>query len=84
MALREARLKAEFARRYPGLAAGVWLPAAQVAEYFLAQPSPLPNASTELTNRVLDETHFDFRGGDLQKARSAQPTRRNSESDDDD
>jgi hypothetical protein len=60
---REARLKPQFASVYPGLEPGVWYPAASIAEYFLARPADLPSAHTELTDRVLDETHFEFRGG---------------------
>jgi hypothetical protein len=60
---REARLKPEFADVYPGLEAGVWQPAGRIAEYFLARPDELPSATTELTSRVLDERHFEFRGG---------------------
>jgi hypothetical protein len=60
---REARLKPEFADIYPGLAADVWYPAGRVAEYFLARPDEVPSATTELSNRVLDERHFEFRGG---------------------
>lgn len=60
---REARLKPEFAAIYPGLEADVWYPAGRVAEYFLARPDDVPSATTELANRVLDERHFEFRGG---------------------
>lgn len=60
---REARLKPEFAEIYPGLEAGVWYPAATVAQYFLSRPADVPSATTELTDRVLDERHFEFRGG---------------------
>ncbi len=61
---REVRLKALFADVYPGLEAEVWYPAAVVAEYFLTRPAAVPSASTELTDRVLDEQHFEFRGGE--------------------
>lgn len=60
---REVRLKAEFAATYPGLEPDVWYPAAVVAEYFLVRPAAVPSASTELADRVLDERHFEFRGG---------------------
>jgi len=62
-AQREARLKPEFAEIYPGLEAGIWYPAGRIAEYFLSRPDEIPSATTELTNRVLDERHFEFRGG---------------------
>ena len=60
---REVRLKPEFASVYPGLEPAVWYPAASIAEYFLTRPAEIPSARTELTDRVLDETHFEFRGG---------------------
>jgi hypothetical protein len=60
---REAKLKPEFAEIYPGLQAGIWYPAARVAEYFLARLAQVPSATTELADRVLDERHFEFRGG---------------------
>jgi hypothetical protein len=59
---REARLKPEFAHLYPPLNAGVWEPAAEVGARMLlwqVQQSG-PNA---LGRRILDETHFEFRGG---------------------
>ena len=62
-AQREARLKPEFAEIYPGLEAGIWYSAGRVAEYFLSRPDAIPSATTELTSRVLDERHFEFRGG---------------------
>ena len=58
---REARLKPEFAGLYPDVAAGVWLLAAHVAETLaiLARKDP----EGDVLRRVLDERHFEFRGG---------------------
>jgi hypothetical protein len=58
---REARLKPEYAVLYPDLAAGVWLLAAHMAETLsdLARKDP----EADLLRRVLDERHFEFRGG---------------------
>ena len=60
---REARLKPEFAEIYPGLEAGIWHPAARVAECFLARPDAAPHADVQHVERILDERHFEFRGG---------------------
>ena len=58
---REARLKPEFGVLYPDLAAGVWLLAAHVADRLsgLAQKDP----EGDILRRVVDERHFEFRGG---------------------
>ena len=61
--LRVARLKREHATLYPGLDAGVWYPAGSVAEYYLAWLIRHPGPSTQPRARVLDASHFEFRGG---------------------
>jgi hypothetical protein len=60
--VREARLRPEFADRYPGLPAGVWAPAAILADRVLAQAllRHLPGA---ILGRVLLDEHFEFRFG---------------------
>ena len=53
---REARLRPEFAHVYPGVPAGVWMPAADMGAALLMahlQLSVLPR----LGNRLLDEAH---------------------------
>jgi hypothetical protein len=60
---RQARLKREFADRYEGLDAGVWYPAAMVAEFFEAWLQRHPRADGIAPKRLLDPEHFDFRGG---------------------
>jgi hypothetical protein len=72
---REVKLKSEFADTYPGLQSDVWYPAARVAEYFLARLAQVPSATTELTDRVLDERHFEFRGGPPDDTEREGPTR---------
>jgi hypothetical protein len=58
---REARLKPEFAHLYPGLTPGVWCKAAWLsARQFAREPCDGEAASIA---RMVDETHFDFRGG---------------------
>ena len=59
---REARLKPEFADQYPQLDAGVWEPAAEMgAKVLLWQVQQQGTAA--LATRILDERHFEFRGG---------------------
>lgn len=62
MAVREARLRPEWAHLYPGLEAGVWTVAAQLVPLVLRhrlQGQP----SWEFTQRILVDEHFEFRGG---------------------
>lgn len=59
---REARLKPEFASLYPPLTADVWQPAAEMgARVLLWQVQQQGTAA--LATRILDERHFEFRGG---------------------
>ncbi len=59
---REARLKPEFANQYPQLEADVWEPAAEMgAKVLLWQVQQQGTAA--LATRILDERHFEFRGG---------------------
>jgi hypothetical protein len=62
MAVREARLRPEWAHFYPGLEAGVWAVAAQLVPLVLRhrlQDQP----TWEFTKRILVDEHFEFRGG---------------------
>jgi hypothetical protein len=59
---REARLRPEFAARYPGIRSGIWEPAAVVADRVLAQ-SLLSRRGTGVRGRVLLDSHFEFRHG---------------------
>jgi hypothetical protein len=62
MAVREARLRAEWAHLYPGLEAGVWMGAAQLVPLVLRYR--LQEQTTwEFTQRILLDDHFEFRGG---------------------
>ena len=57
-----ARLKPEFAERYPPLVAGVWETAAEMgAKVLLWQVQQ--QGTDALSMRILDERHFEFRGG---------------------
>jgi hypothetical protein len=66
VATREAQLKAEYADWYPELEAGVWFPAAWVAERVLEQ---LRHGEPRwaLSTRALADDHFAFRGGELDR-----------------
>ena len=59
---REARLRPEFAPLYPGIPVDTWLPAADLGATLLMHHLRAP-APPELGNRLLDESHFEFRGG---------------------
>ena len=56
---REIRLRPAFAHLYPGLLAGVWVPAWSVAEQLVLGDTFGPG----LADRACDPKHFDFRGG---------------------
>ncbi|MEP7175870.1 MAG: hypothetical protein ABI860_04905 [Gemmatimonadales bacterium] len=59
---REARLRPEFAELYPPLVAGIWETAAEMgAKVLLWQVQQ--QGTDALSTRILDERHFDFRGG---------------------
>jgi len=59
--VREARLRPAFAALYPGVEPGVWYTAATLAEHLLGrfldedEGRPPPE-------RILDDSHFEFRG----------------------
>lgn len=61
---RIARVKVEYADRYPGLDAGAWYPAASLAAYYRAWLARHPDRTRLGTPlRGLDTAHFEFRGG---------------------
>jgi hypothetical protein len=60
--VREARLRPEAAALYPGIPSGVWMPAAELGARLLMQHLAAP-APANLGSRLLDENHFEFRGG---------------------
>jgi hypothetical protein len=69
--VREARLRPEFAPKYAGIESGVWFRAAGVAEMLITQLLREGVSDEELPHRVLDPTHFEFRGGEGAATRSA-------------
>ena len=60
---REARLKPEFAHLYPPLKAGQWETAAVMAERLVAWLLGKKQHGYLVSDRVLRQEHFDFRGG---------------------
>jgi hypothetical protein len=62
MAIREARLRPEWAEFYPGIDTGVWHVAAQLVPLVLRQRIQ-GQAAWEFARRILIDEHFEFRGG---------------------
>jgi hypothetical protein len=60
---RQARLRVEYASLYPGVKAGIWVDADELAEQLLTQHLLRPSPGFMLSSRMLPEEHFDFRGG---------------------
>ena len=61
--IREARLRPEYADRYPGLEPGVWFTAATLAEH-IDRRLAREEMDRDLGPRVLSPEHFEFRGGE--------------------
>jgi hypothetical protein len=59
---REARLRPEFASRYPYLTPGVWEPPAVLADRVIAAILGRPDGRFISRERALDPEHFEFRG----------------------
>jgi hypothetical protein len=60
--VREARLRQEAAHLYPGIPPGIWLPASDIGAKLLMLHLSAA-AAPVLGNRLLDDQHFEFRGG---------------------
>jgi hypothetical protein len=58
---REVCLRPAYARLYPDVPAGRWLPATDVAELLVRRGQEARRA--RVYRRTLDPTHFQFRGG---------------------
>jgi hypothetical protein len=69
--VREAMLRPEFADQYDGIEPGVWFSAAGLAERLITRLLREGVPDEELPQRVLDPTHFEFRGGEASATRSA-------------
>ena len=65
---REARLKREFAKLYPGLKPGIWYNAAWLSARLFAR---IPcDGRADSISKVVNEQHFEFRGGRPWRKRS--------------
>jgi hypothetical protein len=71
--IREARLRPEYADLYPGVEAGVWLPATSVGQQLLLWH--LATAATPQGDRLMADEHFEFRGGQLRDPSNGARTR---------
>jgi hypothetical protein len=70
-AVREARLRPEFASMYSSIAPDTWLRAAELAELLITRLLREGVSGEELPQRVLDPAHFEFRGGEGAATRSS-------------
>jgi len=61
--IREARLRPAFASLYPDMKPGVWLPACTLAEFVLERGLYQRRSGSPAKHRVLNQSHFEFRGG---------------------
>ncbi len=62
--IREARVLPEHAHLYPDLDPAEWVPACTLAEYVLERGLYQRRTRVRVHPRLLDESHFAFRGGD--------------------
>ncbi len=70
-AVREARLRPEFAEMYSGIEPDTWFSAAGLAELLITRLLREGISGEELPQRVLDPAHFEFRGGEGAATRSS-------------
>jgi hypothetical protein len=62
--VREARLRRDFADRYPGIEPGIWFNAATLAEHLDLRRAREPDLDLPSGSRTLSPEHFEFRGGE--------------------
>jgi hypothetical protein len=73
---REARLRRDFADRYPDVEPEVWISAAALAERLLTRMLREGVSDEQLPDRVLDPDHFEFRGGEAPVTSRKQSSRK--------
>ena len=73
MAVREVKLRAEYAAEYPGIAPDVWMSAKELAGRLVDRVHARRREG--LYTRTFDPTHFEFRGGDAAPRPTRQRTR---------
>jgi hypothetical protein len=61
--VREARLRPDYAERYPGIEPGIWFNAATLAEH-LERRRAREGDEAPAGPRALSPEHFEFRGGE--------------------
>jgi hypothetical protein len=66
---REARLRSQYAEEYPGVEAGMWMTAADLAIKLVEHTHARRRLS--LYTRTFDPRHFEFRGGEAVGTRPA-------------
>lgn len=59
--IREARLRPEYASLYPGVQPGIWMAASAIGQQLLLWHLTAP--ATPQGERLMEEEHFEFRGG---------------------
>jgi hypothetical protein len=62
--VREARLRGDFADRYPGIEPGIWFNAATLAEHLDHRRTRESDRDWPVGSRALSPEHFEFRGGE--------------------
>lgn len=62
--IREARLRPQHAATYPGVPAGEWVAAATLAKQILIGLVSRGGAPPLINARLMDDAHFEFRGGE--------------------
>src|SRR5829696_6672937 len=73
MNVREARLKPQYAAEYPGVSAGVWMSANELAGKLVDRVHACRKEGRY--TRTFDPTHFEFRGGESMARRPGNRTR---------
>lgn len=61
-------MRSGYASLYPDLKPDVWLPACVLAEFVLERGLYQRRTGSDAKDRLLDESHFEFRGGPLPAA----------------
>jgi hypothetical protein len=72
-AVREVRLRPEYAAAHPEIPADLWLSARSVAESIVRRAAAARRLA--IHRRTLDPAHFEFRGGPLDARRPSARTR---------
>ena len=74
--IREARVLPQHAHLYPDLDPSAWVPACTLVEYILDRGLYQRRRPAPVHPRLLDESHFSFRGGETRDTDWRGPTER--------